>query len=507
MECTIGIDVGTGGSKAVLLAPDGRTLATAAVAHQSIVTQDGWAEQDPLAWWDGVVRCLRSLKSDQPEAHVACVGMSGQMDGPVLLDPGGDPLGTCHIWADSRATSECEEISSLLGNDRIIALTGKPPAPAYTAPKLLWIRKHEPDRYRLTNKVILPKDYVRMKLTGSIATDPSDASNTLLFDITSRTWSEEISATLGFPPQLLPEVIPSISYAGGIHRGAARRLGLEADTPVVTGAGDSIAAATASGLVPGGAALTVIGSAGNVSVALGSPVVDPKGRVHTGCYATDESWIATGVQQAAGLALQWLRDCLRSASGLDLQFSDLVQKAGGVAAGSGGLIFLPHLTGERSPRYRPHSRGVLFGLSMEHSPAHLARAVMEGVVYAQRESIDALNELGVPVGSLQAAGGGARSRLWRSIQASVNRLPVAYVTAREESVDSSALGAAMMAGVHVGFYPTLEEGARLFAAGEEEVEQPNESDAALYEEGFRLYRELSRSLSPAFEALSRLRRL
>ncbi len=506
MECTIGIDVGTGGSKAVLLAPDGRTLATAAVAHQSIVTQDGWAEQDPRTWWDGVVRCLRSLKSDQPEAHVACVGISGQMDGPVLLDAAGDPLGTCHIWADSRATGECEEISSLLGNDRIIALTGKPPAPAYTAPKLLWIRQHEPDRYRLTTKVILPKDYVRMKLTGSIATDPSDASNTLLFDITSRTWSEEISTALGFRPQLLPDVIPSASYAGAVRRLAASRLGLQADTPVVTGAGDSIAAATASGLVPGGAAVTVIGSAGNVSVALDSPAIDPKGRVHTGCYSTDESWIVTGVQQAAGLALQWLRDCLRSVSGLDLQFDDLVRKAEGVAAGSDGLIFLPHLAGERCPRYNPHSRGVFFGLSMEHSAPHLVRAVMEGVAYAQRESIDALIELGVPIGWLHATGGGARSRLWRCIQASVNRLPVTYVTARDQSVDSSALGAAMMAGVHVGFYPTLEDGALRFAAGEEEIEQPNEADAMLYADGFGLYRQLSRSLTPAFEALSSLKR-
>jgi xylulokinase len=481
-------------------------LATAAAAHQSVVAHDGWAEQDPRAWWDGVVHCLRTLKSDQPEAHVACVGMSGQMDGPVLLDSSGDSLGTCHIWADSRATNECEEISSLLGNDRIIALTGKPPAPAYTAPKLLWIRQHEPDRYRLTAKVILPKDYVRMRLTGSIATDPSDASNTLLFDIIRQNWSEEISSALDVPPQLLPDVIPSTSHAGAIPRQVARRLGLLADTPVVTGAGDSIAAATASGLVPGVAALTVIGSAGNVSVALDVPAVDPKGRIHTGCYSTDQSWIATGVQQAAGLALRWLRDCLRSASQSNLQFDDLVRQAERVPAGSRGLIFLPHLIGERSPEYNPHSRGVFFGLSMEHSAAHLARAVMEGVAYAQRESIDALKELGVAVERLQAAGGGARSRLWRSIQASVNRLPVTYVTARDQSADSSALGAAMMAGVHASFYPTLEDGARLYATGREEIEQPNETDAALYEDAFHLYRQLSRSLSPAFATLVDLKR-
>jgi xylulokinase len=274
---------------------------------------------------------------------------------------------------------------------------------------------------------------------------------------------------------------------------------------VIAGAGDSITAAVANGLVPGGPILAVIGSAGNVSAAVDALAIDLQGRVHTGCYATDASWIVTGVQQAAGFSLQWLRTCLRSASGAEEEYEELVGSAASAPAGSEGLIFLPHLMGERSPIYMPHARGAFLGLSMNHSAAHLVRAVMEGVAYAQRGSIDVFRELGLPVERLLAAGGGARSRLWRSIQASVNRLPVAYRRPGDRAVDSSALGAAMLAGVHVGFYPSAGDAARLIGGGQEEaLDVPDDDDAAVYEEGFRIYHEVSRSISHLSQMLTTL---
>lgn len=505
MDCTLGIDVGTAGSKAVLLASDGHILGAADGSHPSIVAGNGRMEQDPLAWWDSVVLAVRSLLSAAPDVRVTCIGVSGQMDGPVLLDAAGEPIGTCHIWADTRATAECEEISALIGNERLIGLVGKPAVPAYTAPKLLWIRKHEPDRLRRVAKVVLPKDYIRSRLTGELATDPSDASNTMLFDIRMRGWSEEITSALGLSVRMLPDLLPSASWAGSLRRDAAGQLGLSENTPVVVGAGDSITAAIASGLVPSGPVLTVIGSAGNVSAVVDSPAIDPEGRVHTGCFATPESWIVTGVQQAAGLALQWLRTCLHSAMGAEEGYEDLVGKAQSVPAGAEGLIFLPHLMGERSPIYTPGSRGAFVGLSVNHTAAHLVRAVMEGVAYAQRGSIDALRELGLPVERLLAAGGGAQSRLWRSIQASVNRLPVSYRKPGDVVVDSSSLGAAMLAGLHLGFFPSLLDAALLVGGGEEESDVLDEGVAAVYEEGFRVYLEASRSLLPLSEMLSAFR--
>lgn len=502
MDCALGIDVGTAGSKAVLLGPHGQVLGTARTAHGFAVAGNGRMEQDPRSWWDSVVLAVRSVLLGTPNVRVSGVGVSGQMSGPVLLDRAGEPIGTCLIWADTRATDECTEITARIGRERIIALAGKPVVPAYAAPKLLWMRRHEPDRLRRAASLVLPKDYVRSRLTGRIATDPSDASNTLLFDITTRTWSEELAGAVDIPMRMLPDVIPSISGAGSLLRDPARALGLPSNTPVIAGAGDSITAAVANGLVPGGPVLTVIGSAGNVSAVAGSVTIDPQGRVHTGCGATDGSWIVTGVQQSAGLALEWLRRCLGEPPAGGVEYEDFVARAEAVAAGSDGLVFLPHLMGERSPTYRPHSRGAFVGLSISHHAGHLTRAVMEGVAYAQRESIDTLRDLGLPVNRLLLAGGGAGSPLWRSIQASVNRLPVAHRTSSQHAPDSSALGAAILAGVHIGFFSSFAAGADL-VSGSEELDAPVEADAAAYQKGFRIYLELSRMLSPRYASWHR----
>ncbi|MBA3261003.1 MAG: xylulokinase [Thermoleophilaceae bacterium] len=505
MEAMIGLDVGTGGSKAVLLDGEGRVLASSIEAHRSIAPRDGWIEQEPSEWLRSATACLRAISEACPDVTVVAIGLSGQMNGPVLLDASGNVLGNCPIWADLRAVEEAREVSDRVGHQRLVALAGKPAVPAYTAPKLLWLRKHEPELFRGAAKVLLPKDYVRWHLAGHLATDPTDASNTLLFDIREQAWSQEIVSALELRLSVLPDVVPTVSQAGGLAKDAARATGLPAGTPVVTGAGDSITAAVAHGVGSDDAVLCVLGSAGNVSAAFDAPVIDPDARVHTGCYATEDSWIATGVQQAAGLALQWLRDCLRATGRPDLGYDELVEHAEAVPAGASGLIFLPHMAGERNPRYNPETRGVFFGLSLQHTVGHLVRAVMEGVAFAQRQSIDAFVELGIPISRLICAGGGAQSDLWRRIEASVNRLPVGHVTLGDQPVDSSAAGAAVIAGVQAGAFPSLEHGAGLIARADQSV-LPDDADAVVYEKAFGVYLELSRSLSTPFRALAEFKR-
>jgi xylulokinase len=462
-------------------------------------TGPGRIEQDPADWWESAAGCLRSVAQRAGPAPLA-VGVSGQMDGPVLIGADGRVLGTCHIWADSRGTAECGQITGLIGAERLIAVAGKPAVPAYTAPKLLWIRAHESGRFAATRRVLLPKDYLRWRLTGVLATDPSDASNTLLFDVVRRCWSTEITGPLGIAAALLPDVAEPADVTGRVTAEAAAVTGLAAGVPVVGGAGDSITAAVANSLVPGGPVLTVLGSAGNVSAVFGRPLIDAGGRVHTGCHATAGTWIATGVQQAAGLALQWLRGFLTSAGAPEVSYDDLAALAGRVAPGSGGLTFLPHLAGVRTPEYNPDARGAFAGLSVGHSAGHLVRAVMEGVVFAQRESVSVLAQLGVPVRSIVTAGGGARSAVWRGIQAGVHGVPVAYYPSGNEPADSSALGAAIIAGAGAGVFSSLAAGAGRVRSADAEVSAPDPGQAAAYQAAFGRYQQVARQLAPLTRA-------
>jgi xylulokinase len=296
MDFVIGLDVGTAGSRAVAVAANGQLIASAACGHPSQLTGPGRIEQDPADWWQSASSCLRSVTRQAGPAPLA-VGVSGQMNGPVLIDGEGRVLGPCHIWADSRGTAECSQITGRIGADRLIALTGKPAVPAYTAAKLLWIRAHQRGRLAATRRVLLPKDYLRWRLDGALATDPSDASNTLLFDVGQRRWSGDIADELGLPAGILPDVAESAEVTGRVTAQAAAATGLAECVPVVAGAGDSITAAVASALAPGGPVLTVLGSAGNVSAVFAQPLIDLGGRVHTGCHASTGTWIATGVHR------------------------------------------------------------------------------------------------------------------------------------------------------------------------------------------------------------------
>ena len=503
MDFVIGLDLGTAGSRAVAVGADGRILALASAAHRSLLTGDGQVEQDPADWWESAAGCLREVTRHAGPAPLA-VGLSGQMDGPVLLGDDGQVLGTCHIWADSRAAAECGQITERIGAGRLISVAGKPAVPAYTAPKLLWIKTHEGGRFAATRRVVLPKDYLRWRLTGVLATDPSDASNTLLFDVVRRHWSDEIATELDLTAGILPDVAESADVTGRITTEAAAATGLGEGVPVVAGAGDSITAAIANALVPGGPVLTVLGSAGNVSAVFAEPLIDPAGRIHTGCHATPGTWIATGVQQAAGLALQWLRGLLApDGDAAEPSYADLAALAAAAEPGSGGLTFLPYLAGMRTPDYDPDARGAFTGLSLGHTTGHLVRAVMEGVAFAQRESAEVLAGLGVPVRAVITAGGGARSAVWRGIQAGVLGVPVSYYPAPRrvrgapgaaEQPDSSALGAAILAGVGSGLFGSLAGGAALVRASDPDVIEPDPDEVLSYHAAFARYRQVAREV-------------
>jgi xylulokinase len=494
MDFVIGLDVGTAGSRAVAVGTGGQILAEASAAHPTQFTGPGRLEQDPADWYASAGKCLRAITAHTGPAPLA-VGLSGQMNGPILLTGDGRVLGPCHIWADSRATAECRLITARVGAERLIELAGKPAVPAYTAAKLLWIREHEGNRFAATRKVLLPKVYLRWRLTGVQATDPSDASNTLLFDVRRRRWSAELSEAMGLPLSVLPDTAESGAVAGRVTGTASAVTGLAAGTPVVTGAGDSITAAVASGLTPGGAVLTVLGSAGNVSVVSGEPLLDPAGRVHTGCHATGDTWIVTGVQQAAGLALEWLRSVATTPGQPDGGYDELTGPAREVAPGSDGVTFLPYLAGQRSPVYDPDARGAFAGLSLGHTLGHLTRAVLEGVAFAQRESVAVLTELGVPVHAIVTAGGGSRSALWRSIQAGVHQVPVVYYPVEGQVRDSSAVGAAIIAGTAAGMFATLAAGAGQLRPVRPERTEPDPAEAAAYQAAFARFRDVAAQLA------------
>jgi xylulokinase len=499
-EVLIGLDLGTSSVKAVLTDPTGEVLAAREATHPLANPRPGWLEQNPDDWWRATQEVLRALAgvAAQGRRQVIGIGLSGQMNGAVLLDARRRPVRPCIIWADSRTARQCDEIHARIPPPELVAITGKLAVTGYTAPKLLWVREHEAALFAQVRHVLLPKDYIRLRLTDELATDPSDASNTLLFDIRRGEWSDPILRALELPPALVPPVRPSGAVVATLTRDAAGLLGLSRGVPVVAGAGDSIAEAVGNGAVGVGPILSVIGSAGNISASSDQPVIDPAGRLHTGCHAVADRWILTGVQQAAGLSMRWLFETLWAedvgSEGCDLpSYETLVQQAASVPPGAEGIIFLPYLNGERTPHLDPHARGVFFGIAAHHKRGHLARAVLEGVAFAQRDSLELLKELRIPAVFLIASGGGARSQLWRQILADVSGLAVRTPA----NVHGAALGAALLAGVGVGVCKDV-DGACRAAVRLDTVASPQTATCEAYDRAYGCFRHLYSQLRPVF---------
>ena len=447
----LGIDVGTGGTRALVIDPAGRIVGSATSEHVPFATpRPGWAEQDPADWWRATGEAVRGALSDAgiDGAAIAAVGFSGQMHGSTLLDDTDQVVRPALLWCDQRTGAECDAITATVGAARLIELTLNPALTGFTLPKLLWVRRHEPALWARVRSVLLPKDYVRFRLTGDRATDVADASGTLLFDVANRRWSAEVAGALDIDLALLPRAFESPDVTGTVNAAGAAATGLRAGTPVVAGGGDQAAGAVGMGIVEAGLVSATIGTSGVVFAATSKPALDPKGRVHTFCHAVPGMWHVMGVTQGAGLSLRWLRDMM----GGGLTYDQLCEAATGVPPGCDGARWTPYLMGERTPHLDPGARAALAGLTASHTRGHLVRAVLEGVTFSLQDSFAIFAEMGVPVSGVRLGGGGAKSPLWRQIQADVYGHTAEIVEAEE----GAAYGAAILAGVGAGAWPSVD---------------------------------------------------
>ena len=474
MRAAIGLDVGTTGLKALAVDEAGRVVARSEVGYPLATPRPGWAEQDPADWWRATRRALDALGVGE----VAGIGLSGQMHGLVALDAAGTVIRPAILWNDGRTAAECVEIEERIGLDELIALTGNRALTGFTAPKLLWLRRHEPDAYARIARIALPKDYVRMRLCGEHAIDASDASGTLLLDVARRRWSDEVLEALGLDPAWLPRVLESPEVSGITADGV----------PVAAGAGDQAAGALGVGVDRPGPLSIALGTSGVVFAALPRFAADERARVHAFCHAVPGAWHAMGVMLSAAGSLRWLRD----AAAPDAGFEELVGEAERWPPGAEGLTFLPYLAGERTPHADPDARGSFTGLSLRHDRGALVRAVLEGVAYGLRDSLDLLRELGVAPQRARVSGGGARSELWLRILAAALELPLE----RPEVEEGAAYGAALLGGVAGGAWPDVGAAVAACVRVRDEVE-PDPAWVAAYAEG----RERFRALYPALRAI------
>jgi len=435
-----------------------RILASATEEHEPFASpQIGWAEQSPEDWWRACGIAVRkaladaALRGDQ----ISCVGFSGQMHGAVMLDAADKVVRPALIWCDVRTEKQCHDLTQTIGADELIRLTCNPALPNFTLTKFLWVRENEPKNWTRVRSVMLPKDYVRFRLTSDRATDMADASGTLMLDVANRRWSQAVLQAAGIEASLLPRLCESPEICGKVSPAGAAATGLPVGTPVVAGAGDQAAGAVGMGIAAQGAVSATIGTSGVVFAATDCPALDRKGRLHTFCHAIPGRWHVMGVTQAAGLSLRWFRDRF-GASGNNQNgrdpYESLTAEAAAVPPGSEGLLWAPYLMGERTPHLDPNARAALIGLTASHTRGHVVRAILEGVAFSLRDSFTLFAEMGVPVRTIRLGGGGARSPLWRQIQADIYGREVAILEAEE----GAAYGAAILAGVGAGVWSSVD---------------------------------------------------
>jgi xylulokinase len=480
-EHTIGLDVGTTGVKGLLVAADGRVVAGAAREYPLLTPQPGWTEQEPVDWWRAAVEVLREL-AGRADGSIAALGLTGQMHGSVFLDADGRPIRPALLWNDQRTADECADIEQRVGSARLRELTGNPALTGFQAPKILWLRRHEPEAYGRVRHVLLPKDYVCHELTGTFATDASDAAGTLLLDLRRRDWSSEVLDALDIPAVWLPEVFEGPEVTGHLAEAVAHGLGLPAGLPVVAGGGDNAAAAVGCGVIREGTGFVSLGTSGVVFAHSDAPRIDPDGALHAFCHAVPGAYHLMGVVLSAGGALRWHRDTV--APGTD--YARLVDEAAHVPPGADGLTFLPYLAGERTPHMDPDARAAWIGLSLAHERRHMTRAVLEGVAFALADSVERMRALGVELDTLYAVGGGARSDAWRAIVAAAARVRLQRLAAEE----GPAMGAAILAMVGAGLYPDVAAAvtATVRPVGEPQAPDPDLVDA--YRGPYARYRAL-----------------
>lgn len=489
----LGVDVSTTATKAVLVDADGDVVAAGVSEYGVETPHPGWSEQEPDLWWTAAASAIASAlrtAAASPDS-VEAVGLTGQMHGSVLLDEAGDVVRPALLWNDQRTSQQCEQIRRRVGAKRLIALTGNDALTGFTAPKLLWVRENEPESWARVAHVLLPKDYLRYRLTGQLATDVADASGTLLLDVSSRAWSSEVLEALVLDAAMLPAVHEGPAVAGVVCARGSAATGLPEGIPVVAGAGDQAANAVGVGAVTPDTGALSLGTSGVVFVPTARPAVEPRGRVHAFCHAVPGMWHVMGVMLSAAGSLRWYRDTVAPG----LPFPDLTDEAALVPPGAEGLRFLPYLTGERTPHADPDARGAFVGLTVRHTRAHLTRAVLEGVAFGLRDSLELMREAGVTIpGEFRASGGGTTSRLWRQIVSDVLGVPLVGVG----TVEGAAFGAGVLGAVGAGWFPSPRDAvAAMVRRGA--VTEPG--DTASYDPAYASYRSLYPALAPAFRRL------
>jgi xylulokinase len=493
----MGIDVGTGGTRALLVDRDGKVRAAFTAAHEDMrMEHPMWAEQRPEDWWRAAVEAIRGVLAEAQVSgkDVQGIGMSGQMHGLTLLDSAGEAIRPALIWCDQRSQPQVDFINKTVGKENVLAAIANPVLTGFTLPKLLWVRDHQPGEFERVRKMLLPKDYIRYKLTGEFATEVSDASGTALFDVVRRRWSFEMMDRLGLDRSILPAVSESSDVTGVISKGAAERTGLQAGTPVAGGGGDQAASAVGNGIVEPGIVSCTLGTSGVVFAHMENVAYDAAGRVHTFCHAVRDKWHVMGVTQGAGLSLQWFRNQM-CAPGVG--YDDLTREAATASAGSQGLFWLPYLMGERTPHLDAAARGGWIGMTARHTRADLIRSLIEGVSYSQKDCLDIIEKLGVPISSVRVSGGGARSRFWRRLLADI--LGHSIVTL--ETQEGSAYGAALLALVGTGEFASVPEVCHA-AIREVETVHPDAERAIEYAERHAIYQSLYPALQPFYRSVA-----
>lgn len=496
MPYWLGIDVGTGGTRALLVDPDGRVTAGFTAPHEDVqMLHPQWAEQRPENWWEAAQAAIQGVLGEARVRgdDIAGIGLSGQMHGLTLLDAAGDVIRPALIWCDQRSQPQVDAINAHLGRDRILEAIANPVLTGFTLPKLLWVRDHDPASYQRVRKVLLPKDYLRYCLTGEFSSEVSDASGTALFDVVHRRWSQAMLEGLSLDRSWLPAVVESPDLTGRITPRAAELTGLKPGTPVVGGAGDQAASAIGNGIVEAGIVSCTIGTSGVVFAHMENVAYDPPGRVHTFCHAVPGKWHVMGVTQGAGLSLQWFRSRLASVQ----SYNDLTAEAATAPLGCDGLYWLPYLMGERTPHLDANARGGWIGLTAKHTRADLIRSILEGVSYSLKDCLEIIRGLGITVRAVRASGGGARSPFWRQMLADIFDTPVATL----ETQEGSAYGVALLAMVSTGRFASVQEACG-HAIREVSRLDPHPQNAAAYARRYPIFRDLYPALRPAYQAIA-----
>jgi xylulokinase len=460
MTYLLGIDIGTSGTKTLVCDSHGHVLATAMSEHDIAQPKPGWSEQDPVQWWDATCKATKAVlrKAKIKKDHVTAIGLSGQMHGSVFLGDGDKPLRPALLWNDQRTAEQCNAIEKAAGGRRkLIGMVGNPALTGFTAPKILWVREHEPRIYAKTKHILLPKDYIRYCMTGEYATDVGDASGTLLFDVKKRKWNRKLISLLRIDRDLLPDCFESHEVTGVLSRQGALRMGLKEGTAVVAGSGDQPAGAVGNGIVSSGIVSATMGTSGVVFAHADEPTYDPKGRVHTMCSAVKGKWCVFGCMLSAGGSFQWFRNHMSAVELAEAKkrrcdpYELLVKQADQAPAGCEGLYFLPYLTGERCPYPNPEARGGWIGLTSRHDRPAMIRSLLEGVTFGMNDALQIMTGMGIGIRTVRLSGGGARSSFWRQLQADIYNKPVVTINAQE----GPAYGAAILAGVGTGVWPSV----------------------------------------------------